>query len=117
MYISDINGLLIKSDYEIRPVREDEIDIDHFIEFNYRVINIIFDKDCGPLSNLQLTKSYGLLIRQSKIGKKMASLHFLNSIDINQAYLNFDLDYSEFYLEIKNESHCTQLLILRRKDV
>lgn len=116
MYKSNINNLLIESDFEIRPIRENEIDLDHFIEIDNRVLNIYLENDFYPLSKLQLTKTYAILIRQSKAGNKLASLHFLKNPDLADAYLNFDFDYNEYYLEIKNKDFSVDLFINRRKD-
>ena len=62
MYKSNINNLLIESDFEIRPIRENEMDLDHFIEIDNRVLNIYLENDFYPLSKLQLTKTYAIFL-------------------------------------------------------
>ena len=96
-----IGNLSINCDFEIRVIREDEFDADMFIDIKDRPVDInIGSNDFKITSRIQFNKVRGLLLRISKDSYNM-TVHLLDSIDLHSAYANFEINYKDSILEIR----------------
>ena len=102
-------NLNIESDFEIRVVHENSLDIDLLIPLNFRSLDFSFTKSQGlPLNKIQFPRVYGLMIRIAKAdANNYGTIHILNSIDLLSSIANFQLDYLALTLLLKNkEFYC-----------
>ncbi len=96
-----INGnLKLESDYEIRIIREDEFDVDLFIDINYRSVDIDIGNNDLNISRIQFQMVRAILVRFSKNGTRM-TCHMLRDIDLYSAFSNFEIEYKDKVVRIK----------------
>ncbi|SHJ92915.1 hypothetical protein [Tepidibacter formicigenes] len=94
-------NLILKSDFDIRVIKEDDMDMDLFIDLNYRNLDIDMGKNDLNISRIQFPKVRGLVIRFSKNGYIM-TCHILRDIDLHSAFANFEIDYKDSSINIIN---------------
>ncbi|MEG0843184.1 MAG: hypothetical protein RRZ84_04505 [Romboutsia sp.] len=96
-----IGNLNLDTDFEYRIIREDEHDMDLFIDINYRGLDI----DCGESSffnsRIQFPFVRSLILRISKSTSTM-TVHLMRDIDLFSAFANFEIDCKGSILNIKN---------------
>jgi len=98
----NIGNLKLNCDFETRIIREDELDADIFIDIKNRPLDINLGKnDFGITSRVQFNLVRGLLLRISKQSYNM-TVHLLSSIDLHSAYANFEIEYKNSILNIKD---------------
>ncbi len=97
----------LESDYEIRVLREEQGDIDLYMDTDDRVINLFFPStQDNPISRVQLPKVKGILIRFWDDEKShVATVHFLRNIDLQSHFMNFELQYVDHKILIKNREY------------
>lgn len=97
-----IGNLNLDTDFEYRIIREDENDTDIFIDINYRNLDI----NCGNSdffnSRIQFPFVRSLILRISKTTTIM-TVHLMRDIDLFSAFANFEVDYSNSIINIKND--------------
>lgn len=110
-------NLKLISDYPIRIVYEDELDLDLIIELNRRPLNLYLPElPAYFLKNrLQLNKIKSIIIRISKdYLNNTCTIHFLDNIDLYSSVLNFEILYKEKIIEIKNDTYSTNVYFKER---
>lgn len=105
--------LIIYSDFEIRKLREEDCDIDLLIPVDLSVLNIHIAGMPNHISNrLQLTEVRSILVRFSTDSENnICTIHFLKSIDISSAMLNFAMDYKDHFIEVVKSEYCIDMRI------
>ena len=98
-----IGNLNLDIDFEYRIIREEDNDIDLFIDINYRSL----DLDCSDSSNffasrLQFPFVRSIILRFNKLNNLM-TVHLMRDIDLFSAFANFEIDYSNSIISIKND--------------
>ncbi|OPJ55940.1 hypothetical protein [Alkalithermobacter paradoxus] len=92
-------NLTIDTDFDIRIIKEDDMDVDLFIDLGYRSLDLNIGKNDLDISRIQFTKVRGLVIRFSKSGNVM-TCHMLRDIDLHSAFANFEIDYKYSVINI-----------------
>lgn len=116
MYINE--NFVLKSDFEIREIRrEDENgDVDLFIPIGHRTVNLFIpfiDED--KMSRIQLCEVKNIVVRfNTKIGNNKCSVHFLRNIDLLSHLLNFELDYKNYEIVIKQERYSVSFIVTEK---
>jgi hypothetical protein len=97
----------LESDYEIRVLREEQGDIDLYMDTDDRVINLFLPSIQGdPISRLQLPKVKGILIRfWDDESSHVATVHFLRNIDLQSHFMNFELQYEAYKILIQHKEY------------
>jgi hypothetical protein len=97
----NIGNLNLNCDFETRVIREDELDADIFIDIKNRPLDIgLGENDFGITSRIQFSLVRGILLRISKQSYNM-TVHLLANIDLHSAYANFEIEYKDSVLNIK----------------
>ena len=94
-------NLNINSDFEIKIFREDENDIDLLISIDDRTLNLNMDS-YHIRSRIQFTGVQGILIRACKDNNNIATIHLLKDRGIHSTICNFEVDYSDLIIKIRN---------------
>ena len=97
----NIGNLTLDTDFEYRIIREDENDMDIFIDVNYRSLDIEVNGSDFFSSRIQFPFVRSLILRTSKTSHVM-TVHLMRDIDLFSAFANFEVDYSNAVIEIKN---------------
>ncbi|WFD09853.1 hypothetical protein [Tepidibacter hydrothermalis] len=96
-----INGnFKMESDYEVRVIREDEFDVDLFIDINYRSVDLDIGNNDLNISRIQFQMVKAILLRFSKNGTRM-TCHMLRDIDLYSAFSNFEIEYKDRVINIE----------------
>lgn len=98
-----IGNLNLDTEFDYRIIREEDNDIDLFIDINYRSLDI----DCGYssiffASRLQFPFVRSIILRFNKLNNLM-TVHLMRDIDLFSAFANFEIDYSNSSISIKND--------------
>ena len=98
-----IGNLNLDTEFDYRIIREEDNDIDLFIDINYRSLDI----DCGDssiffASRLQFPFVRSIILRFNKLNNLM-TVHIMRDIDLFSAFANFEIDYSNSSISIKND--------------
>lgn len=106
-------GINIKSDFEIREIYEDKLDIDLFIALNNRPLNLYLDDLPSYIDNrIQLDNVANILLRLSKDNANtLSTIHFLQNIDIQSSIINFVIDYKGLNIELVEDEYNINLYI------
>lgn len=110
------NGdLNIISDFEIRPLMVDDTDIDLFIPIDYRTLNVHLEGMPNYIDDrLQLLKVRSIIIRFStKENNSLCTVHFLRSIDLQSAVMNFVFDCKNSNIRLVNEEYSVEMYIAK----
>lgn len=104
-------NLVLKSDFEIRIVRENNSDIDLFIPLTKTVLNIQFIDLPTYLGNkFQCLDVFALLFRISKLkNNNTLTLHVLKDIDLNSSILHFELNYERIQFNLSDLASYSEL--------
>ena len=96
-----IGNLNLNTDFEYRIIREEGNDIDLFIDLNYRSLDL--DTQGADLftSRIQFPFVRSIILRLNKEGHTM-TVHLMRDIDLFSAFANFELDYTNTVINIKN---------------
>ena len=89
----------LKSNFDIRIIREYEGDIDLFIDLNYKTFDLEIGKNEIGVSRIQFPMVRGAIIRFNE-NEYICTIHLLRDIDLHSAFANFEVDYKNTCLEI-----------------
>ena len=98
----NIGNLNLDIDFDYRIIREEDNDIDLFIDINYRSLDIDTNNDGFFSSRVQFPFVRSLILRINKESYTM-TVHLMRDIDLFSAFANFEVDYNNCTISIKNE--------------
>lgn len=104
----EIGKLKLDSDFDYRVIREEDNDVDLYIDINYRCVDIQVKDSNIFNSRIQFPYVRSILLR---INKEMTlmTVHLMRDIDLFSAFANFEVDLSNSIFKIKN--HQEKVLI------
>src|SRR5699024_2902285 len=110
------SNLIIHSDFPIRPLREENQDIDLVIPLDLRVLNLHMDNLPEYISDrFQFTEVRNILIRFNKNNNNNScTIHFLKSIDLQSAIVNFTMDYTKHDIKIVRSDYSVEMYLRER---
>lgn len=97
-----IGNLNLDTDFEYRIIREEENNIDLFIDINYRSLDVNSQGSNFFLSRIQFPFVRSLILRINKDNNLM-TVHLMRDIDLFSAFANFEVDYKDSIISIKND--------------
>lgn len=99
------SNLKITSDFKVKEIQKDEYNIDLVIPVEYRCVNLYFDNFSKHInSRIQFPCVRSILIRFCTIeDNNLCTIHFLSDSGIHSTIANFEMDYSETYIEVKDK--------------
>ena len=95
-----IGNLNLDTDFEYRIIREEENDLDLFIDLNYRSLDIDTDNNLFS-SRIQFPFVRSIILRLNKNDYTM-TVHLMRDIDLFSAFANFEVNYKDAIIAIKN---------------
>lgn len=98
-----IGNLNLNTDFEYRIIREEENDLDIFIDLNYRSLDICTEESEFFNSRIQFPFVRSLILRINKKENNM-TVHLMRDIDLFSAFANFEVKYNNCIFNIKNEN-------------
>ena len=98
----NIGKLNLDIDFDYRIIREENNDIDLFIDVNYRSLDIDTDNNGFFNSRVQFPFVRSLILRINKESNVM-TVHLMRDIDLFSAFANFEVNYDNCVINIKNE--------------
>lgn len=98
----NIGNLNLDIDFDYRIIREENNDIDLFIDVNYRSLDIDTDNNGFFNSRVQFPFVRSLILRINKESNVM-TVHLMRDIDLFSAFANFEVNYDNCVINIKNE--------------
>lgn len=110
------NGnMYIISDFEIRPLREDGSDIDLFVPIDYRTMNLYIDGMPNYIHDrIQILGVRSILIRFStEDDNNHCTVHFLRSVGLQSAYMNFVFDYDYHHIRLEKREYSVEMYITK----
>lgn len=118
MYQYTNNEFDLKSDFEIRTVREEDSDIDLLIPLELRTLNLYIDKMPNFLvDRFQFTEIRNIMIRITKYSDtSLCTIHLLKSVDIHSAIMNFTMDFENHIIEIIRNEYSVQMNLRRKSN-
>lgn len=96
----EIGNLKLDSDFDYRIIREEDDDIDLYIDINYRCVDINVEESQIFNSRIQFPYVRAILLRINK-NSNLMTLHVMRDIDLFSAFANFEVDYSNSIFRIK----------------
>lgn len=111
------NGnLLLISDFEIRVLREENDDVDLFIPIDMRTLNLYIEGLPNYIKKrFQFSQVRSAIIRFSKKeGDEVCTIHLLNNIDLQSSIVNFEMDYSDYYIEFREKEYCNEMYLKKK---
>lgn len=110
-------GFNFESDFNVRVLREDDIDIDLIIPLDNKALDLYFDGMPNYVGKrIQCPMIKNIIIRLSKLeDNSLCTIHFLRSIDLHSSVINFEIDYRHIKLKIKDLEYSATLKILKNK--
>ena len=97
----NIGKLCLNTDFDYRIIREEDNDIDLFIDINYRSLDIDTCEDSFFNSRVQFPYVRSLILRINKESNVM-TVHLMRDIDLFSAFANFEINYDNCIINIKN---------------
>lgn len=97
-----IGKISLDCDFNYRVIREEEDDMDLYIDVNYRCLDIVLGKCDFFDSRIQFPYVRFVLLRLNK-NMDTVTIHLMRDIDLMSAFANFELDLSDSVLCIKNK--------------
>ena len=99
------SNLKIASDFEVKEIQKDEYNVDLIIPLEYRCVNLYFDNFPKYInSRVQFPSVKSILIRFcTKEDNNICTIHFLSDSGIHSTMANFEMDYSETYIEVRDK--------------
>lgn len=109
----EIGKLKLNSDFDYRIIREEDNDLDLYIDINYRCVDINVGQSDFFNSRIQFPYVRSILLRINKESTLM-TVHLMRDIDLFSAFANFEVDYTNCIFEIKN--HQEKVIIDKQKN-
>ena len=97
-----IGKINLDCDFEYRTIREEDDDLDLYVDVNYRCLDINLGDDNFFNSRIQFPFVRSILLRINK-NLETITVHLMRDIDLFSAFANFELDLRAQVLCIKNE--------------
>jgi hypothetical protein len=99
------SNLKIASDFEVKEIQKDEYNVDLIIPIGYRCVNLHFDNLPRYInSRVQFPSVKSILIRFCTIeDNNICTIHFLSDSGIHSTMANFEIDYSETNIEVRDK--------------
>ncbi len=97
-----IGKINLDCDFEYRTIREEDDDLDIYVDVNYRCLDIDLVENNFFNSRIQFPFVRSILLRINK-NMDTITVHLMRDIDLFSAFANFELDLSNHILCIKNE--------------
>ncbi|MEW9077914.1 hypothetical protein [Terrisporobacter glycolicus] len=97
----EVGKLKLDSDFDYRIIREENNDIDIYIDINYRCVDINVGESELFNSRIQFPYVRSILLRINKEDYLM-TVHLMRDIDLFSAFANFEVDFSNSIFKIKN---------------
>lgn len=97
-----IGKINLDCDFEYRIIREENDDLDIYVDVNYRCLDIELGDNSFFNSRIQFPYVRSILLRINK-NMETITIHLMRDIDLFSAFANFELDLSDHILSIKNE--------------
>lgn len=97
----EIGKLKLDSDFDYRIIREEDNDIDLYIDINYRCVDINVGESQMFNSRIQFPYVRSILLRINKESSLM-TVHLMRDIDLFSAFANFEVNYCNSIFKIKN---------------
>lgn len=97
----EVGKLKLDSDFDYRIIREENNDIDIYIDINYRCVDINVRESELFNSRIQFPYVRSILLRINKEDYLM-TVHLMRDIDLFSAFANFEVDFSNSIFKIKN---------------
>lgn len=97
-----IGKINLDCDFEYRIIREEDNDLDIYVDVNYRCLDIEFEKNNFFNSRIQFPFVRSILLRINK-DLDTITIHLMRDIDLFSAFANFELNLSNQVLCIKNK--------------
>ncbi|MGL5348647.1 MAG: hypothetical protein ACRDA3_14960 [Peptostreptococcaceae bacterium] len=98
----NIGNLSLDTDFDYRIIREEENDLDLFIDLNYRSLDIDGGNTDLFSSRIQFPFVRSIILRLNKESHIM-TVHLMRDIDLFSAFANFELNYKDSIVKIKND--------------
>ena len=98
----NIGKLCLNTDFDYRIIREEDNDIDLFIDINYRSLDIDTCEYSFFNSRVQFPYVRSLILRINKESNVM-TVHLMRDIDLFSAFANFEINYDNCIINIKND--------------
>ena len=105
----NIGKLNLDLDFDYRIIREENNDIDLFIDINYRSLDIDTDNNGFFSSRVQFPFVRSLILRINK-ESNIKTVHLMRDIDLFSAFANFEVNYDNCVINIKNELEKVRML-------
>lgn len=100
--MTKIGKINLDCDFEYRIIREENDDLDIYVDVNYRCLDIELGDNSFFNSRIQFPYVRSILLRINK-NMETITIHLMRDIDLFSAFANFELDLSDHILSIKNE--------------
>lgn len=99
--MTTIGNLNLDIDFEYRIIREENDDVDLFIDLNYRSLDIDSNGSNFFNSRIQFPFVRSIILRFNK-NENIMTMHLMRDIDLFSAFANFEIDYTNSVIHIKN---------------
>ncbi len=96
-----IYNLNLDTDFDYRIIREENDDVDLFIDVNYRSVDIDCSDNSFFSSRVQFPFVRSIILRFNKSSNLM-TVHFMRDIDLFSAFANFEINCADSSICIKN---------------
>ena len=115
--IYERSNLKIVSDLKVREIQKDEYNVDLIIPIEYRCVNLYFDNFSKCInSRVQFPSVKSMLIRFCIIeDNNICTIHFLSDSGIHSTMANFEMDYSETCIEVRDKEFSVDMEMHRVK--
>jgi hypothetical protein len=113
--IYEKSNLKITSDLQIREVQKDEYNVDLIIPMENRCVNLYFDNLPKYInSRVQFPSVKSIFIRFCNIeDNDICTIHFLSDSGIHSTMANFEIDYSEINIEVRDKEFFVDMYFLK----
>lgn len=113
------SNLNIVSDFVIKEIQKDEYNVDLIIRVEYRCVNLYFDNFPKCInSRIQFPSVKSILIRFCTIeDNNTCTIHFLSDSGIHSTIANFEMDYNETYIEVKDKEFSVDVKLGAKKTI
>ncbi len=108
----------IISEFEIRVLREEGPDVDLFIPLDHRTLNLHIEGLPEYINGrIQFPEVRNVIVRFTKLeNKEFCTIHLLDSIDLQSAIANFEMNYRKHYIKLAKEEYSVEMY-LKRKEI
>ncbi|MBU3129161.1 hypothetical protein LGL55_08940 [Clostridium tagluense] len=115
--IYEKSNLKIESDFEVREIQKDEHNVDLIVPIGNRCVNLYLHNAPKYMkSRVQFPSVKSILIRFCTIeDNNTCTLHFLSDSGIHSTMANFEMDYSETYIEVRNTEYFVDMKMLEEE--